>query len=97
MANSSIERRPAASAVVTSYGMSETCGGCVYDGIPLAGVHVELTNNGRILIKSPSLFTSYRLRPDLTAEALSEGRFTTQDLGRWEAGDWSYSGGWMTS
>ena len=72
--------------VVTSYGMSETCGGCVYDGIPLAGVDVELTNNGRIMIKSPSLFTSYRLRPDLTADALSEGRFTTQDLGRWDGG-----------
>ena len=29
---------PRASAVVTTYGMSETCGGCVYDGVPLDGV-----------------------------------------------------------
>ncbi len=28
--------------IVTTYGMSETCGGCVYDGVPLAGVHVDL-------------------------------------------------------
>ncbi|MDO5671354.1 MAG: AMP-binding protein [Actinomycetaceae bacterium] len=26
--------------IVTTYGMTETCGGCVYDGIPLPGVHV---------------------------------------------------------
>ena len=71
MANSLNRAATSGIRVVTSYGMSETCGGCVYDGIPLAGVHVELTNNGRIMIKSPSLFTSYRLRPDLTADALS--------------------------
>ncbi len=28
--------------VVTTYGMSETCGGCVYDGIALPGVHLDL-------------------------------------------------------
>ena len=27
--------------VVTTYGMSETCGGCVYDGRPLDGVEVR--------------------------------------------------------
>ena len=31
--------RPAI-ACVTTYGMSETCGGCVYDGVPLDGVDV---------------------------------------------------------
>ncbi len=29
--------------VVTTYGMSETAGGCVYDGVPLAGARVRLT------------------------------------------------------
>jgi o-succinylbenzoate---CoA ligase len=72
--------------VVTTYGMTETCGGCVYDGQPLSGVDVELAGDGRILIKSSSLFAGYRLRPDLTAEALADDRFSTQDLGRWEAG-----------
>ncbi len=28
--------------VATTYGMSETCGGCVYDGVPLDGVSVRL-------------------------------------------------------
>jgi o-succinylbenzoate---CoA ligase len=28
--------------VVVSYGMTETCGGCVYDGVPLDGIEVDL-------------------------------------------------------
>jgi O-succinylbenzoic acid--CoA ligase len=72
-------------SVVTTYGMSETCGGCVYGGQPLQGVEVELTEDGRIMIRSRSLFSGYRLRPDLTAAALVDGRFRTQDRGRWQA------------
>ena len=34
--------RGAAVAVVRTYGMSETCGGCVYDGVPLDGVEVRI-------------------------------------------------------
>ena len=33
-------------AVVTTYGLSETCGGCVYDGVPLAGTRVDLEPPG---------------------------------------------------
>ncbi len=32
------QARAAGARVVTTYGMSETCGGCVYDGVPLDGV-----------------------------------------------------------
>jgi O-succinylbenzoic acid--CoA ligase len=66
--------------------MSETCGGCVYDGKPLHGVAVDLSDDGRILIEGPTLFAGYRLRPDLTAEVFMDGRFHTQDRGRWNAG-----------
>jgi O-succinylbenzoic acid--CoA ligase len=66
--------------------MSETCGGCVYDGHPLDGVEVEITDDGRVVITSGSLFSGYRLRPDLTAEAISDGGFRTQDRGMWQAG-----------
>jgi O-succinylbenzoic acid--CoA ligase len=31
--------------VVTTYGMSETCGGCVYDGVPLDGVTVQVSED----------------------------------------------------
>jgi o-succinylbenzoate---CoA ligase len=73
-------------SVVTTYGMSETCGGCVYDGKPLPGIAVDLSDDGQILIKSSTLFAGYRLRPDLTAEVLIDGRFHTRDRGRWDAG-----------
>ena len=71
--------------VVTTYGMSETCGGCVYDGEPLDGVTVRLRDDGRIELGGPVVFAGYRLRPDLTAAALVDGRHVTQDLGRWAA------------
>ena len=36
--------RAAGARVVTTYGMSETSGGCVYDGVPLAGVRIRLAD-----------------------------------------------------
>jgi o-succinylbenzoate---CoA ligase len=36
------EARKAGWRVVTTYGMTETCGGCVYDGVPLDEVSVRL-------------------------------------------------------
>lgn len=69
--------------VVTTYGMSETCGGCVYDGESLAGVTVDIGDDGRVELGGPTVFVGYRLRPGLTAAALVDGRHLTQDLGRW--------------
>ncbi|RCV50253.1 AMP-binding protein [Marinitenerispora sediminis] len=78
--------RAAGGRVVTTYGMSETCGGCVYDGVPLDGVAVRLADDGRVLLSGPVLFSGYRLRPELSAEHLVDegGRtwFRTGDLGR---------------
>lgn len=74
--------RAAGIRVVTSYGMSETCGGCVYDGLPLPGLRVELLGERqRVALSGPMLFSGYRLRPELTAEVLSDGRFLTSDRG----------------
>ncbi len=68
--------------VVATYGMSETCGGCVYDGVPLDGVALAVGAGGRVRIGGPVLFDGYDGRPDLTGEVLGDGWFTTQDLGR---------------
>jgi o-succinylbenzoate---CoA ligase len=68
--------------IVATYGMSETCGGCVYDGVPLDGVRVELDDE-RISLGGPMAFAGYRLRPDLTAGVLDGDLVHTQDRGRW--------------
>jgi O-succinylbenzoic acid--CoA ligase len=77
--------RDAGVNVVLTYGMTETSGGCVYDGVPLDGVHVEVRDDRRILLSGPTLATGYRLAPDLTTQAFDEGRFVTADVGRLDA------------
>ena len=72
-------------AATTTYGMSETCGGCVYDGFPLDGVRIGF-EDGRITLSGPMAFSGYRLRPDLTAATLRGDTVLTQDRGRM-AGD----------
>jgi o-succinylbenzoate---CoA ligase len=66
--------RAAGISVVTTYGMSETCGGCVYDGVPLDGVSVRAGDDGRLRIAGPVLMNRYYGRPDLTAAALPGSR-----------------------
>lgn len=57
--------------LVTTYGMSETSGGCVYDGRPLDGVTVRADPaDGRLAITGPVLFSGYLGRPELTAEVV---------------------------
>jgi len=69
--------------VVTSYGMTESSGGCVYDGIPLDAVEIKLVRE-QILIRGPVLFDCYRLDPDLTARSLQGGWFHTADRGEFD-------------
>ncbi len=68
--------------VVQTYGMAETCGGCVYDGRPLAGVEVRIDHDGQVLLRGPVLFDGYADDPARTAEVLGDGWLRTQDLGR---------------
>jgi O-succinylbenzoic acid--CoA ligase len=72
------DARAAGITVITTYGMSETCGGCVYDGVPLDGVRVALEPDGRILLAGPVLATGYLGRPDLDAQT-----FVRRDGERW--------------
>lgn len=71
--------------VVQTYGMSETCGGCVYDGVPLAGVEVRVEDAGagEVLLRGPVLFDGYAGDPDRTAAAFRDGWLITNDLGHW--------------
>lgn len=77
----SIRERAAAAGIVVvrTYGMSETAGGCVYDGMPLDGVGIRF-DDGRVLLGGPVLASGYRnpVHPDPFAEP---GWFRTDDLG----------------
>ena len=77
-----LERARAARVpIVTTYGMTETSGGCVYDGLPLDGVQVSTTDEGRVRVAGPVLAHGYRLQSALTTEAFADGWFMTADLG----------------
>lgn len=74
--------------VTSTYGMTETSGGCVYDGVPLAGVEVEI-RDGRIAFKGEHL-ASYYL-PTNESEKIrpipnEEGWFISNDIGHIEDG-----------
>lgn len=70
--------RAAGVRVVTTYGMTETCGGCVYDGVALDGVQVDVDAEQRVSLTGPVLATGYLGRPDLDATT-----FVTQRGARW--------------
>ncbi|MDT5257477.1 MAG: o-succinylbenzoate---CoA ligase [Mycobacterium sp.] len=72
-------------SVVRTYGMSETAGGCVYDGVPLDGVLLRVPADGRIAIGGATLAKGYRnpVDPDPFAEP---GWFRTHDLGTVDQG-----------
>lgn len=75
------ERAAAAGVtVVRTYGMSETCGGCVYDGVPLDDVVIDIAADGRVRLGGAVLASGYRGLPDHPAFAES-GWFRTDDAG----------------
>ncbi|QIS16039.1 o-succinylbenzoate--CoA ligase [Nocardia arthritidis] len=76
--------------VVRTYGMSETCGGCVYDGVPLDGVQVRV-NDGRVLLGGTVLASGYRGQPDHPAFA-EPGWFRTDDAGTFDDGKLTVTG-----
>jgi o-succinylbenzoate---CoA ligase len=72
--------RAAGIRVVTTYGMTETAGGCVYDRRPLDGVGVRVVD-GVVELSGPTLAHGYRLDQEATAAAFAGGWFRTGDLG----------------
>jgi o-succinylbenzoate---CoA ligase len=71
------------SNVLTTYGMTETGSGVVYDGVPLDGVEVRLDENEQIMLRAPMLLRCYR---DGTDPKDAQGWLPTGDLGRWRPG-----------
>ena len=68
--------------VTTTYGATETAGGCVFDGRPLPGVSVTADGTpGSLTISGPCVALGYRGEPELTRERFTGGGFHTADLG----------------
>ena len=65
--------------IVETYGMTETCGGCVYDGQALTGVEVAINDQGVIKIRGTVMASNYLNSSNIFD--LQDGWFTTNDLG----------------
>ncbi len=86
-----VQAREAGVALTLSYGMTETCGGCVYDGRPLPGVEVATDappgapsdTPGRLRLRGPMLATGQLdPSPEDAARFTVDGWFVTDDIGR---------------
>lgn len=86
-----MERAQAMGArIVRTYGSTETSGGCVYDGRPLSGVGVRISD-GEVQISGPTLADGYLGDPEATEAAFRTGHdgrrwYRTGDAGLIEDG-----------
>ena len=78
-ANTQAQTRQLGLPVVQTYGMAETCGGCVYDGVPLDGVQLRLGAGlaGRIELSGSTLALGY------LDQAATAAAFVNQAGQRW--------------
>jgi O-succinylbenzoic acid--CoA ligase len=68
-------------SITRTYGMSETSGGCVYEGLPLGETQVRISNDGFIEITGPTLASGYLNSPDAWNAKIDHKWFKTSDLG----------------
>jgi O-succinylbenzoic acid--CoA ligase len=77
-----IHARDQGIAIAFTYGMTETSGGCVFNGVPAPGVAIDIDSiTGVISITGKVIATGYRPSGSALNDELFRGGFTTQDLG----------------
>jgi len=81
-----MRERSAHLPIVRTYGMTETGGGCVFDGIPAPGVGIEI-DDGRVVVTGCTVASGY-----LDTDQEFHGRFLTQDLGSVDDGRLTVTG-----
>jgi O-succinylbenzoic acid--CoA ligase len=74
-----------ANNVVVTYGLTESCGGVVYDRRPVPGVSVEVAPDGEILVRGPMIMSRYR-NQDMMSPVDSSGWLHTNDIGSIKSG-----------
>jgi O-succinylbenzoic acid--CoA ligase len=62
----------AGAAVIETYGLTESCGGVVYDGLPLPGVEMRVNDDGGIELRGPTLMLGYRFDQEATKRAFTD-------------------------
>jgi O-succinylbenzoic acid--CoA ligase len=68
--------------ITRTYGMSETSGGCIYEGTPLGDTQVRISEDGFIEIAGPTIASGYIEDPAKWSKSFYEGWFRTSDLGQ---------------
>jgi len=69
--------------VIETYGLTESCGGVVYDGRPLPGTEVRIDGNGGIQLRGPTVMRGYLDDPEATARAFTDGGWLRAEDGGW--------------
>jgi O-succinylbenzoic acid--CoA ligase len=77
------EARALGGRVVVTYGLTETSGGVVYDGVPFPTMRVRISpTDDRIEVRGPTLMEGYRFDPGATGAAFTpDGWLRTGDVG----------------
>ena len=72
--------------IVTTYGMTEMSGGCVYNQKPLDGVEVKLSSDGLIKLTGPMIASGYLSKNGELTSVGIDGWFESTDIGEVSAG-----------
>lgn len=72
--------------VTITYGLTESCGGVVYDRKPVPGVAVTIAPDGEVLLRGPMMMSRYR-NDGLDSPVDADGWLHTNDIGRIEHGE----------
>jgi O-succinylbenzoic acid--CoA ligase len=68
-------------SLIETYGMTETTGGCIYNGAPLENISYELGIDNRIKISGNTVASGYLGQDELWRECFDGKWFTTSDIG----------------
>jgi O-succinylbenzoic acid--CoA ligase len=72
--------------VIETYGLTESCGGVVYDGLPLPSVETRVNEDGGIELRGPMLTLGYRFDAAATEHAFTaDGWLRPGDAGEIDA------------
>ena len=72
--------------VVTTYGMTEMSGGCVYNQKPLDGVEIKVNDAGQIKLTGPMIASGYLSDEGVIKAFSNDGWFESTDLGSFTSG-----------